>query len=98
MFPVESGATRAARPRRWADAHAAGGYYNNIDRLLAGESTLGELEERAIARALDGRVAARRVLHVQTHLGFGAITLARRGARATGCGGRRAERARRRER
>lgn len=57
--------------------------YYDVAALLAGRSTLTEVEERAVRDAV-GDVAGRDVLHVQCHIGFDSITLARRGARVTG--------------
>ena len=52
--------------------------------MVAGESSLIEEEEAALLTAVDGNVPGKRVLHVQCHLGFDAITFARRGAHVTG--------------
>jgi SAM-dependent methyltransferase len=57
--------------------------YYDVDALVAGRSSLGRLEEEAVALAV-GDVAGRDVLHLQCHLGFDAVTLARRGARVAG--------------
>lgn len=57
--------------------------YYDVDALAAGRSSLSELEQRALARALP-TLAGAAVLHVQCHLGFDAVTLARAGARVTG--------------
>src|SRR5688572_11404744 len=67
-----------------ATVHGEGrdGYYD-VDALAAGRSSLGRLEEEAVALAI-GDVAGRDVLHLQCHLGFDAVTLARRGARVVG--------------
>ena len=67
-----------------AEVHGNGDdAYYDVPALLAGRSTLTEVEDRAVRDAI-GDVADRDVLHVQCHIGFDAITLARRGARVTG--------------
>jgi SAM-dependent methyltransferase len=57
--------------------------YYDVDALVAGRATLLRAEEEAVALAT-GDVAGLDVLHLQCHLGFDAVTLARRGARVTG--------------
>ena len=66
-----------------AAAHGQDAYYDSA-ALIAGGSSLIEEEEAALRFAVDGSVAGKRVLHVQCHLGFDAITFARRGADVTG--------------
>jgi SAM-dependent methyltransferase len=58
-------------------------HYYDVERLVAGGSELGDHEEAAV-RAAVGDVAGLDVLHLQCHLAFDAIRLARRGARVTG--------------
>ena len=53
--------------------------YYDVDGLLAGHSVLGEAEREAA-----GDVAGRDVLHLQCHIGFDSILLARAGARVIG--------------
>jgi SAM-dependent methyltransferase len=67
-----------------AAVHGEGrdGYYD-VDALVAGRRGLAAAEEEAVALAV-GDVAGRDVLHLQCHIGFDAIVLARRGARVTG--------------
>jgi SAM-dependent methyltransferase len=71
----------------WEDMAAVHGEgrdaYYDVDALVAGRSTLGKAEEDAVALAI-GDVAGRDVLHLQCHLGFDAVSLARRGARVVG--------------
>ncbi|HET9986463.1 MAG TPA: class I SAM-dependent methyltransferase [Longimicrobiales bacterium] len=70
----------------WDDlavAHGQDAYYDS-EALVAGGSSLIEEEEAALAAAGYVELAGLRVLHVQCHLGFDSITLARRGARVTG--------------
>jgi len=55
----------------------------DVDALAAGTRGLGTAEDRAIALAI-GDVAGKDVLHLQCHLGFDAVLLARRGARVIG--------------
>ena len=57
--------------------------YYDVDALAAGTRGLGTAEDRAIALAI-GDVAGKDVLHLQCHLGFDAVLLARRGARVIG--------------
>lgn len=66
-----------------AAAHGQDAYYDS-EALIAGASSLMEEEETALQAAVGRELGGRRVLHVQCHLGFDAITLARRGARVTG--------------
>ena len=63
-----------------ATLHGEGrdGYYD-VEGLVAGADSLLDAEALAV-----GDVAGQDVLHVQCHLGFDAISLARRGARVTG--------------
>src|SRR3712207_9413604 len=53
--------------------------YYDVDALVAGEDSLIDVEAAAV-----GDVAGLDVLHVQCHLGFDSVSLARRGARVTG--------------
>ena len=57
--------------------------YYDVEALLSGERGLLRAEDEAVALAV-GDVAGRDVLHLQCHLGFDAVTLARRGARVVG--------------
>lgn len=66
----------------WAAAHGQDGYYDSA-ALVAGADSLIDLEAAGVRLAV-GDVAGKDVLHVQCHLGFDAISLARRGARVTG--------------
>ncbi len=66
-----------------AAIHGQDSYYDTA-ALIAGESSLIEEEEAALVAAGFSDMSGRRVLHVQCHLGFDAITFARRGARVTG--------------
>jgi SAM-dependent methyltransferase len=50
-----------------------------IDRFLAGADTLYPIESEGI-----GDVAGKRLLHLQCHIGLDTLSLARRGAEATG--------------
>lgn len=65
-----------------AAVHGQDDYYDSR-ALVAGQSSLVEEEESAL-RAAVGDVAGLNVLHVQCHIGFDTVTLARRGARVTG--------------
>jgi 2-polyprenyl-3-methyl-5-hydroxy-6-metoxy-1,4-benzoquinol methylase len=74
--------------RRYWDAMAAvhgngSDAYYDVDALQAGESSMTAAEELAVRHAV-GDVRGLDVLHVQCHIGFDSVTLARRGARVTG--------------
>lgn len=63
-----------------AAVHAEGyDTYYDVDALAAGADTLLEAETDAV-----GDVTGLDALHVQCHVGFDAVSLARRGARVTG--------------
>jgi len=66
----------------WANVHGQDSYYDSAS-LIAGRDSLIDIEWAGVTEAI-GDVAGRDVLHVQCHLAFDAITLARRGARVTG--------------
>ncbi|HWT22171.1 MAG TPA: class I SAM-dependent methyltransferase [Solirubrobacteraceae bacterium] len=73
--------------RHWdalADVHAQGttAIYDAA-ALVSGRRQLGDAEAAAV-RAAVGDAAGRDVLHVQCHLAYDGIVLARRGARVTG--------------
>src|SRR5919108_2712597 len=65
-----------------AAAHGQDAYYD-IDALVAGADSLREAEAAGVREAV-GAVAGLDVLHLQCHIGFDAISLARRGARVVG--------------
>src|SRR3954468_776544 len=65
-----------------ASAHGQDAYYDT-DALIAGADTLTDVEAAGIREAI-GAVAGLDVLHLQCHIGFDAISLARRGARVVG--------------
>lgn len=65
-----------------AGVHGQDAYYDSAG-LVAGASSLMAEEESALVAAGFAALASRRVLHVQSHLGFDAITFARRGAQVT---------------
>jgi SAM-dependent methyltransferase len=60
-----------------ARVHGQDAYYDT-EALVAGEDLLGEVESAAV-----GDVAGLDVLHIQSHIAFDSICLARRGARVT---------------
>jgi SAM-dependent methyltransferase len=66
-----------------AAIHGQDSYYD-ADALCAGGSSWIAEEEAALEKALGSQLAGKRILHLQCHLGFDAITLARRGACVTG--------------
>jgi SAM-dependent methyltransferase len=66
----------------WAAVHGQDDYYDRAG-LVAGADSLTDIEWAGI-RAAVGDVRDRDVLHVQCHLAFDAVTLARHGARVTG--------------
>ena len=67
----------------WAAAHGQDEYYD-LAGLIAGRDSLLDIEDAALALAGVPDVRGLDVLHVQCHLGFDAVSLARRGARVTG--------------
>src|SRR3954452_20908062 len=80
MDPREDVEVNRAHWDALAAVHGEGadGYYD-VEALAAGADTL-----RAAEASAAGDVAGLDVLHVQCHLAFDAISLARRGARVTG--------------
>ena len=76
---------RASNLAHWealAAVHGQDDYYD-AEGLIAGADSLSEPEEVAVREAV-GDVAGLDVLHLQCHIGFDSISLARRGARVTG--------------
>lgn len=65
-----------------AAAHGQDDYYDSA-RLVAGASSLIAEEDAALVAAGCAELTGRHVLHVQSHIGFDAITFARRGAHVT---------------
>jgi SAM-dependent methyltransferase len=65
-----------------AAVHGQDGYYDT-EALLSGADSLHDAETAAVREAV-GAVAGLDVLHLQCHIGFDAISLARRGARVVG--------------
>jgi SAM-dependent methyltransferase len=65
-----------------ARVHGQDAYYDS-EALIAGADSLGEAEAAGVREAV-GAVAGLDVLHLQCHIGFDAISLARRGARVVG--------------
>jgi hypothetical protein len=61
-----------------AAAHGQDAYYDT-EALIAGQDSLTEVETAGIREAI-GAVAGLDVLHLQCHIGFDAISLARRDA------------------
>jgi 2-polyprenyl-3-methyl-5-hydroxy-6-metoxy-1,4-benzoquinol methylase len=66
-----------------AAIHGQDAYYD-AEALCGGASSIIPEEEAALEEALGGDLVGTRILHLQCHLGFDAITFARRGARVTG--------------
>src|SRR3954464_2988408 len=66
-----------------ADAHGHGDPIYDIEALIAGADSLHEAEAAGVREAV-GAVAGLDVMHLQCHIGFDAISLARRGARVVG--------------
>jgi SAM-dependent methyltransferase len=65
-----------------AEVHGQDAYYDT-EGLVAGADSLRDTEAAGIREAV-GAVAGLDVLHLQCHIGFDSISLARRGARVTG--------------
>ena len=65
--------------------HATGGdRIYDLDALLGGRDSLTFVEDHAIDVATDGRgVSGLDVIHIQSHIGFDSVSMARRGARVT---------------
>lgn len=82
---MDRGTARRINRAHWdalAAAHGQDAYYDS-EALVAGTDTLREAEAAGIREAV-GAVAGLDVLHLQCHIGFDAISLARRGARVVG--------------
>ena len=72
---------RAANRNRWDEAvavHAASEFYG-VDRFLAGESTLLDLDRESV-----GPVEGKTLLHLQCHFGMDTLSWAREGASVVG--------------
>ena len=78
----------AVNRAHWDDlaaVHAEGAdSYYDPDALASGAYDVRQAERDALELAVGGDVAGLDVLHVQCHIGFDTIALARRGARAVG--------------
>src|SRR3984885_9700406 len=84
-LPIEGERARALNRAHWdalAAVHGQDAYYDT-EALIAGRDTLTPEEDDAV-RASVSSVSGLDVLHVQCHIGFDTISLARRGARVTG--------------
>jgi 2-polyprenyl-3-methyl-5-hydroxy-6-metoxy-1,4-benzoquinol methylase len=58
--------------------------FYDVDALVAGHDSLTDLEENALALATASKgVEGLDVVHIQSHIGFDSISMARRGARVT---------------
>jgi SAM-dependent methyltransferase len=82
---MDRGTARRINRAHWdalAAAHGQDAYYDT-ESLIAGADTLHEAEAAGVREAV-GAVAGLDVLHLQCHIGFDAISLARRGARVVG--------------
>jgi 2-polyprenyl-3-methyl-5-hydroxy-6-metoxy-1,4-benzoquinol methylase len=82
---IEWERARALNRARWdalAELHGQDAYYDT-EALVAGRDTLTPEENDAIQASVHS-VNGLDVLHVQCHIGFDSISLARRGARVTG--------------
>ena len=85
---MSTAADHAANRAYWdvlAAAHGQDDYYDTR-ALIGGESSLVAEEEQALSAAVgdSARLDGVDIVHVQCHIGFDAITLARRGGRVTG--------------
>lgn len=82
---ADAAGDRASNRARWdalAEVHGQDDYYD-AEALVGGADSLSEREDAAVREAV-GDVAGLDVLHLQCHIGFDSISLARRGARVTG--------------
>src|SRR4051794_6409479 len=67
-----------------ASVHGTGDAMYDIEKLLAGWDSRTAPERAAIAAAAGGEdLTGKRIMHLQSHLGFDAIGMARMGARVT---------------
>ena len=66
-----------------AGAHGHGDPIYDVEALIGGADSLHEAEAAGVREAV-GAVAGLDVMHLQCHIGFDAISLARRGARVVG--------------
>src|ERR671915_905773 len=84
---MDRGTARRINRAHWdalAAAHGEGhDAYYDTEALVGGADTLSEAEAAGVREAV-GAVAGLDVLHLQCHIGFDAISLARRGARVVG--------------
>jgi SAM-dependent methyltransferase len=83
--PIEWERARALNRAHWdalAAVHGQDAYYDT-EALVAGRDTLMPEENAAVGASVEN-VDGLDVLHVQCHIGFDTISLARRGARVTG--------------
>jgi SAM-dependent methyltransferase len=80
-----SGDDRETNRAHWDALAAVHGqdHYYDAEALVGGADTLSGHEDAAIREAV-GEVAGLDVLHLQCHIGFDSISLARRGATVTG--------------
>src|SRR6201995_3786771 len=79
--PIAWDQARELNRTRWnalAEIHGQDAYYDS-EALVAGADSLTPEEDAAV-----GEVRGLDVLHVQCHIGFDTISLARRGGRVTG--------------
>jgi SAM-dependent methyltransferase len=84
---TEAGDATALNRAHWDDlaaVHGEGDDVYDVAALAAGEYDLREAERAALELATGGDVAGLEVLHVQCHIGFDSVALARRGARVVG--------------
>jgi SAM-dependent methyltransferase len=84
---MDKGSARRINRAHWdalASAHGQGqDAYYDTEALVGGADTLREAEQAGVREAV-GAVAGLDVLHLQCHIGFDSISLARRGARVVG--------------
>lgn len=85
MSPIEKSTDlNRAHWNELADVHGRGtDAYYDIDRLIAGGSSLSRAERDGLDRAT-GDLEGKDVLHLQCHLGMDAVSMARLGARVVG--------------
>jgi len=82
---MDSTTARRINRARWdalASAHGQDRVYDT-EALIAGADTLRDAETAGVREAV-GAVAGLDVLHLQCHIGFDSVSLARRGARVVG--------------
>lgn len=83
MDAVDPTAVNRARWDELASIHGKGDRIYDVDALAAGADSRTRFERDAVAAALGGPLDGARVMHLQSHIGFDSISMARLGADVT---------------